>query len=318
MSPQSQANVTNPTAEWMCSIGILATWHCCWREPAMLTSTLTQAMRAACTVTQPVLLCSTGSHYGSVHVPPAGNHGAAPYDNKEASKDVDIFDKSVAPLAATGTYGALPDNTAEFGDELPAGALDHLLRQYGKPASGAGSNADVAPDPNRRPSMGQLIDDDDDPQPAPVTIETLHGAGGDTTSGEASPVTALMRYQEALACEPTLYTASAFSKKTLAAHLRAACRKGHYTVVENLLKFPEIVIDGARKGGSGKTALHIVAEKGYLKILDMLLAKHANPFVRDKSGKIPLDYATQKRLPQVTEKLKDAMMMRGLAHDARK
>lgn len=75
-----------------------------------------------------------------------------------------------------------------------------------------------------------------------------------------------MRYQEVLGCEATLYQASAFSKKTLAAHLRTACRKGHYEVVENLLKFPDVVIDGARKGGSGKTALHIASEKGYLKV----------------------------------------------------
>lgn len=49
----------------------------------------------------------------------------------------------------------------------------------------------------------------------------------------------------------------------------------------------------------------------YLKILDMLIARGANPFVEDGSGKIPLDYAQAQRFGKAIEKLKTAMLERG-------
>jgi hypothetical protein len=81
--------------------------------------------------------------------------------------------------------------------------------------------------------------------------------------------------------------------------------------VEKILTWPTTIVDGARKGGSGRTALHIAARKGYLRILDMLLAKGADPFVKDKAGKMPLDYATAQRFGKVMEKLRAAMLKRG-------
>jgi hypothetical protein len=93
------------------------------------------------------------------------------------------------------------------------------------------------------------------------------------------------------------------------AHTTALCR--YYENVEKILTWPTTLVDGARKGGSGRTALHIAARKGYLRILDMLLAKGADPFVKDKAGKMPLDYATAQRFGKVMEKLRAAMLKRG-------
>lgn len=51
-------------------------------------------------------------------------------------------------------------------------------------------------------------------------------------------------------------------KANLTVKLRRACKKGYYESVEKILTWPDVMVDGARKGGSGKTALHIVANKG--------------------------------------------------------
>jgi hypothetical protein len=118
-------------------------------------------------------------------------------------------------------------------------------------------------------------DDVDMFQPVPLTIETINGATieqpAETTPGTllGAKVTpplsgddaVLQRYRDKFATKPELYPKK-FGKQCITAKLRRACKKGYYENVDKILTWPTVDINGARKGGSGKTALHIVAHKG--------------------------------------------------------
>ena len=223
---------------------------------------------------------------------------------------LDLFDESV-PVHAAAAVAELDQPKMEAEDDIDSSALDHLLAQYG--GSPAAIPAPV-PDPA---SAG-----DEEMQPVQITIETLTGASTagkgagpkEATTNDSKPGGELVEYTEALACEPKWYTKK-IGKQSLTVKLRAACKRGHYKAVENILTYPtdQYDINGARKGGSGKTSLHIAAEKGYLRILDMLIQKNANLFCRDNSQKLPIDYASQKRFAKVTAALKAAMITQGKA-----
>jgi len=57
-------------------------------------------------------------------------------------------------------------------------------------------------------------------------------------------------------------------------------------------KLVSVGADVNAKSNFGKTPLHVAAENGYLKAVEILISAGANVNAKDKNGKIPLDIAS--------------------------
>ena len=55
---------------------------------------------------------------------------------------------------------------------------------------------------------------------------------------------------------------------------------------------------------NGETALHIAASRNRTKIITILIDSGADPFAKDRDGKLPIDYA---KAPEAKELLKEYM-----------
>ena len=158
----------------------------------------------------------------------------------------------------------------------------------------------------------------DEPEPAVPTVsvaleakvEMIEGMP-DAVDESAAPVDKLGEYKNKLRAQPKYYKVSRFKAAPPAAKLRAACKKGYFELVGEILLDPQLEIDGARTGGSGKVALHHAADKGFVKIVTMLLDRGANPYVVDSFGMYPLDYASKAGRQKVIKVIKRVMLQGG-------
>ena len=88
-------------------------------------------------------------------------------------------------------------------------------------------------------------------------------------------------------------------------------------VKQMLHAHPNVNLNAHRKGGSGKTALHVASENGYAKIVKNLLLYGCNPFKKDKHGHTALDLVVKgKNFKNVKIHLKESMDIRLAKHKA--
>ena len=204
---------------------------------------------------------------------------------------VDLFDVAVPKLAVSHTTEEPAGTmTAEIEDEDLADALAGLGALY----------VPEAPEPATKTVAVALE----------AKIEEIAGMP-DGVEDVAGPVDKLGEYKNKLRQQPKYYKTSRFKAAPPAAKLRSACKKGYYELVGEILLDPQLEIDGARTGGSGKVALHHAADKGFVKIVSMLLDRGANPYVVDSFGMFPLDYAAEAGRQKVIKVIKRVMLQGG-------
>eukprot|EP00039_Didymoeca_costata_P011155 m.154334 g.154334 ORF g.154334 m.154334 type:complete len:914 (+) comp15081_c0_seq2:221-2962(+) len=91
--------------------------------------------------------------------------------------------------------------------------------------------------------------------------------------------------------------------------LKEASKKGFFRRVEGILQNnPNVRVNATREGGSAKTPLHCATLGGFKKITEMLLLAHADPYVKDKDGNMPLFYAREKGFRSIMALLRAAMI----------
>jgi len=74
--------------------------------------------------------------------------------------------------------------------------------------------------------------------------------------------------------------------------LHFAADKGHFSVLKELLKKPDVEIDPLSE--TGQTPLHLAAEKGNMEIAELLCGKGADPNAKDANSQTPLHLAAKK------------------------
>lgn len=204
---------------------------------------------------------------------------------------VDLFDVAVPKLAVSRTTEEpAGTTTAELEDDDLADALAGLGALY----------VPEAPEPATKIVAVALE----------AKIEEIAGMP-DGVDDVAGPIDKLSEYKNKLRQQPKYYKTSRFKAAPPAAKLRSACKKGYYELVGEILLNPQLEIDGARTGGSGKVALHHAADKGFVKIVSMLLDRGANPYVVDSFGMFPLDYAAEAGRQKVIKVIKRVMLQGG-------
>lgn len=204
---------------------------------------------------------------------------------------VDLFDVAVPKLAVNR------------GTEEPAGTMTDEIEDVDLADALAG--------------LGALYKTDE-PEPAKKTVAVALEAKVEEIAGMPDgvddvegPVDKLGEYKNKLRQQPKYYKTSRFKAAPPAAKLRSACKKGYYELVGEILLDPQLEIDGARTGGSGKVALHHAADKGFVKIVTMLLDRGANPYVVDSFGMFALDYASKAGRQKVIKVIKRVMLQGG-------
>lgn len=203
----------------------------------------------------------------------------------------DLFDKSVPKLADANDALAPQKSDDPLDEAEMAAALEGLGKLY---------TDDVEAPKNSAPPVTAAA--------LEAHVETIAGMPEDQKLTDN-----LTRYKEVMRARPKYYKVGRFKSGPPAAKLRAACKKGYYEVVAEVLNDTKLEIDGARSGGSGRTALHHAAGKGFLRIVKMLLDAGANPYVADTFGYFPLDYATKEGRQKVAKAIKTTMLKGGAA-----
>lgn len=83
--------------------------------------------------------------------------------------------------------------------------------------------------------------------------------------------------------------------------LTMACEKGHFGIVQDLLKSPGVLIDCVNK--NDETALHLACSGRFDSIVDLLLQKKVNHDVKDKNGNTPLMEAAKRGAESIVKRL---------------
>ena len=220
--------------------------------------------------------------------------------------------KGAADLQRTSLAGTGPE----------AGMFDHLYK--GKQAGGKPVTPALAA-PSKAEPDGYGSDGDPGYVPAGMDAEAVYadapdddggssGASGAPSAAAAVAVTATaedFRYPDLdTKLEEFVEKRGLFSsEETLHTKIKHAAASGYGQLVRDMLAaHPGVNLNAHRKGGSGKTALHVSSENGYPKIVKSLLDYGCNPYKKDKHGDTALDLVVKgKNFKNVKIFLKESM-----------